>query len=44
MDSDQEAAVLPGDEFEMTEEDLEEVEYLKQKITNIVQGKEQPPI
>ena len=44
MDTDQEAALTSPDELEMTEEDREEVEFLKQKITDIVKGKEQPPV
>jgi len=45
MDQDSESPlVMPSDEYELTEDDLEEVEYLKQKITDIVERKEQPPI
>ena len=32
--------MLTSQEIQLTEDDLEEVEYIKQKISDIVEGKE----
>lgn len=36
--------MLTSQELQLTEDDLEEVEYIKQKINDIVEGKEHLPI